>query len=111
MKSREWEYIFTKNGTIKLMKYHGAETDVSLPAFINGTAVTDISVNTFGDRKLRSLYISENIQFIEKGFFKYNYISKEITASAKSDRYYSADGVLYNRERTVLISCPNITIG
>ena len=106
MKSREWEYIFTKNGTIKLMKYHGAETDVSLPAFINGTAVTDISVNTFGDRKLRSLYISENIQFIEKGFFKYNYISKEITASAKSDRYYSADGVLYNRERTVLISCP-----
>lgn len=88
------------------MKYHGAETDVSLPEFINGTAVTDISVNTFGDRKLRSLYISENIQFIEKGFFKYNYISKEITASAKSDRYYSADGVLYNRERTVLISCP-----
>lgn len=106
MKNREWEYIFTKNGTIKLMKYHGAETDVSLPAFINGTAVTDISVNTFGDRKLRSLYISENIQFIEKGFFKYNYISKGITASAKSDRYYSADGVLYNRERTVLISCP-----
>ena len=45
MKNREWEYIFTKNGTIKLMKYHGAETDVSLPAFINGTAVTDISVN------------------------------------------------------------------
>ena len=88
------------------MKYHGAETDVSLPAFINGTAVTDISVNTFGDKKLRSLYISENIQFIEKGFFKYNYISKEITASAKSDRYYSTDGVLYNRERTVLISCP-----
>ena len=78
MKSREWEYIFTKNGTIKLMKYHGAETDVSLPAFINGTAVTDISVNTFGDRKLRSLYISENIQFIEKGFFKYNYISKRL---------------------------------
>lgn len=50
------------------MKYHGAETDVSLPAFINGTAVTDISVNTFGDRKLRSLYISENIQFIERAF-------------------------------------------
>ncbi len=106
MKSREWEYTFTKNGTIKLMKYHGAETDVSLPAFIKGTAVTDISINTFCDRKLRSLYISENIQFIEKGFFKYNYISEEIAVSAKSVRYYSADGVLYNRERTVLISCP-----
>ena len=69
MNSREWEYIFTKNGTIKLMKYHGAETDVSLPAFINGTAVTDISVNTFGDRKLRSLNISETIQFLLTEFF------------------------------------------
>ena len=52
------------------------------------------------------LYFGKHSSLLERGFFKYNYISKEITASAKSDRYYSTDGVLYNRERTVLISCP-----
>lgn len=106
MKSIEWDYIIKDDGFIKLMKYIGNDDVVKIPSTIDDGKVTEIGANVFNNRVIRKLYIPESIEYIEKYFFKYANVSEEIAVAEGNLIYSSISGIVYNKDKLVLLYCP-----
>lgn len=106
MKNNEWEYTIKNNGSIKILKYIGNEEVVKIPSMIDGICVTAIGVNVFNDKVLRTLYLPESVEYIEKYFFKYTNVSEKIVVAERNLVYSSNSGIVYEKDKSVLLYCP-----
>ena len=87
--SGNYQYEFQEDGTVEITKYTGKETDVKIPATIEGKKVTKIGGNVYGDEKIytgafhslinvNSIVIPDGVKIIGKCAF-YSCYAKSIT--------------------------------
>ncbi len=84
--------------------FSGAEEleSVKMPETITG-----ISMGAFNDTKLKSIYIGKNVKYIAPGVFNNCDYLEEIIVHEDNQYFASVDGVLYNKDKTQIITYPN----
>jgi hypothetical protein len=130
------QYAFTTNAdsTLTITGYTGASGAVTIPEYINGRLVTSIGGYAFdeddGDTSPTSITIPDNVTSLQSAAFQQAYtlasvsigsgvtnIGSEyvflvcfaltnITVDALNPNYCSVNGVLFNKEKTVLLQYP-----
>lgn len=129
VRSGNYSYWLLKDNTAKIVKYHGKESDVTIPAKINGHKVTAVTGLAFRYKKsIKSITISNGITNVESWAF---YVLKNletinIPASVKEfsgglfmctsvtdvnvhkdNKYYcSENGIVFNKDKTTLVLYP-----
>jgi hypothetical protein len=104
--------IKNNNSGISIVRYHGVEQTVTIPNQINGDFVTKIYLEAFNNTNVISIFIPEQVEMILLyGSAHYGENISSITVSQKNRHYSSIDGILYNKDGTVLIFCPRGKVG
>ena len=105
--SGDYEYELLKDGTAQIKHYNGSETEIEIPSEIDGHRVTFISSGAFkGCTSLTSVTIPDSITEI------YPFVLDEcdslctINVAANNMNYSSENGVLFDKEKTLLIRYP-----
>lgn len=110
----EWEYEEAYDGTLELTAYNGKDAAVKIPAEIDGRSVTRLGYG-FGvnSQRTSSVEIPACIKHISSNITGEG-ISEFIVEDG-NERYYSKDGVLYEKEEysgnIILHSCPQAKKG
>ncbi len=107
------DFSYTDNGdSIAVTKFIGNGEDAIIPEKINGKPVVRISQYTFSESKqLKTIYIPSGVEQIEEGCFEYCSVLETIDVAKDSKYFSSDDGVLFNKDNTVLITCPRAKNG
>ena len=93
----------TYNGQIEISGYVGAAGAASIPATINGLPVTSIGYPAFRDcTGLTSITIPNSVTSIESAAFYGCTGLKSVNVDANNPAYASVDGVLFNKNGSVL---------
>jgi len=125
----QYEYV-TNNGTITITRYIGPGGDVSIPSTIDGLPVTTIGYHAFMEcfnlnsvtipnsltrigasafercTSLTSVMIGNGVTLIGDLAFATCTNLTAITVDPLNLVYCSADGVLFDKSKTTLITCP-----
>ena len=116
----DFEYEEMSDGTLCINNYSGDEVNVNVPAVIDGKTVTEIDYLAFSKcENIVSLTIPETVTkyfapFIDpkkpnvyaiRPILSCPYL-KEISVSGDNPIFASVDGVLYNKDKTELLFCP-----
>jgi hypothetical protein len=96
----------TNHGTITIAWYTGSASDVIIPSTIHGLPVTAIESCAFCERSLTSITIPDSVTNIGQSAFSAGTTLNTITVDVRNPSYSSADGVLFNKNQTLLIQCP-----
>lgn len=114
----DFKYTELPNGTLKLTRYTGNSTQVEIPSSIGGKTVVMIGDKTFsGCNDLTSIKIPAGVTNIgedsaassssaEFPVFDECDSLTEIVVDSSNEWYSSAEGILYNKEKTTLLICP-----
>ena len=87
---------------IGFQAFQGSQiTSVTLP-----DSVTAICGDAFRSSRIKSINIPRKVDFIGQGAFLYCEDLESITVSSKNKYFNSVEGVLYNKDKTELIECP-----
>ena len=125
--TEEYKYSIVDSG-IKIERYLGDDIHVEIPGEIDGLPVTVLGRNSFYQKKdmesvlipesvielenapfyrcysLKKVFLPKNIKYIDSNpFFR---CITEIKVDEKNESFCVVDGVLYSRDKTVLISYP-----
>ena len=106
-KSGDWNYTINDDGTAEITRYFGSDKDVTIPSELDGKKVTSIGDDAFEDCKsLTSIEIPDSVTNIgEYAFYDCESLTN-IDVSSKNANYSSKDGVLFNKDKTELITYP-----
>ncbi len=100
------------NNTVAIGKYIGTSQNVVIPNEINGIPVTQIYEFTFANNNtLNSVTIPKNVEYLPTEAFHRSYNIKEIIVDPQNSNYSSANGVLYNKDKTTLMYYPPARVG
>ncbi len=100
-------YIVNVDGDITITGCDGRASWVQIPDKIQDYPVTDIAENAFENCwNLKEIEIPKSIRTINDNTFRYVYNLKKINVDPANADYTSDEGVLYNKELTELIRCP-----
>jgi flagellar motor component MotA len=111
-------FLYNRNiefGGMLITKYTGFSTEVYIPEMINGLRVRAIDDDAFaGCSEITGITISSGVEHIGKHSFcnsmytKYSKFDKltYISVDENSNNYSSVDGVLFNKNKTVLYKFP-----
>ena len=104
--SPEFEYQILENG-IEITNYNGSAENLEIPSTIDGYTVTSIDYYAFyGCESLKSVTIPESVITIgECAFLDCNNLT-EIKVDTNNKNYSSQDGVLFDKNKTILIKYP-----
>lgn len=102
----EYNYEVLNDNTIRITKYKGENTTITIPSTIVGRKVTRIADKAFVDSSLRSVSIPSTVTAIGVDAFTDCSSMKEILVDSENKNYSSVDGLLFNKEKTALICCP-----
>lgn len=104
----EWEEL--SDGTVKITNYKGSDTDISIPAQLDGKAVTVIgydSSGAFSGKGLKSVAIPEGVKVIEQWAFGNN----ELTTITLPDSLETLQSLAFaNNKLTEITIPPNIKV-
>lgn len=84
-----------------LKEYHGASVDVVIP-----DGVVEIQNECFKDLKIKSVIIPDSVTSIGDGAFSNCKSLKSIKVDDNNNIYASDNGVLFNKDKTILIKYP-----
>jgi hypothetical protein len=104
-KDGDFQYI-EMNGTIRIMCYEGAGGDVVIPLSIAGKPVTSIGFAAFADTGITGVTIPGSVSLIRDYAFAHCTELSSIDVDPGNTAYCSRDGVLYNKNKTTLITYP-----
>lgn len=112
-----WEYV-EYGGEITVTAYTGDKTEVTIPEKINGKAVTSfealalIEGNWYGNQSgfyntnVQIVNIPASIEYIDEYAFWAGKSVTTINVDKGNKKYSSYDGMLFNKEMTELLDCP-----
>ena len=104
------DYCYTvSDSNVTISQYFCSDVDVVIPAIIDGMPVVSIGDSAFSSCSmtlLTSVTIPDSVTSIGDSAFDC-YELTSIIVDAANDFYSSQDGVLYNKDITVLIKFPN----
>lgn len=103
--SGNYQYKVLDDNTICISRYIGEEENVTIPAKINGLTVTTIGKNAFALTGLGCLHIPASITDIKPNAFKFSGFNK-IEVDKNNLNYTSINGVLFSKDKTVLLAYP-----
>ena len=94
------------NGEVTITDYAGSATELTIPNMINGLPVTQIDNYAFYQMEfINSVSIGKNLLYCGYAFEGCTNLSA-INVSDGNDNYCSIDGILFNKDKTELIYCP-----
>ena len=105
------------NGTLEISSYVGNDDKVVIPSSISGVKVTSIGESAFSNNnnsinyEITEIYIPAGIKSINVSSLYSCYYLKKITVDSNNNYYSSENGVLYNKNKTTLLSCPRDKTG
>lgn len=67
---QSFEFVENSNGTLKIKKYLGNDTDVKIPSEYNGKKVTIIGEDSFKWAKIKSIVIPSSVKEIDSQAFE-----------------------------------------
>lgn len=102
------EYSELDDGTIEITKYiSSSSADIVIPSEIDGKKVTGIAGYAFVEsNNLTSIYIPDSVTIIGSSTNNGLYCSAPIIVSESNENYSSADGVLFNKDKSELLNYP-----
>lgn len=103
--SGNYQYKVLDDNTICISRYIGDETNATIPVKINGLTVTTIGKNAFALTGLGCLHIPASITDIKPNAFKFSGFNK-IEVDKNNLNYTSINGVLFSKDKTVLLAYP-----
>ncbi|MDE6659960.1 MAG: leucine-rich repeat protein [Eubacterium sp.] len=102
--NKDYDYFILEDGTAEIESYLGSETDVRIPAIIDGYKVTGLGLEAFeNNEELTSVYIPDSVTSIFNNSFYGCSALKEINVDPNNKCFASVDGTLYNKAKTELI--------
>lgn len=102
-----FEYTVNKDNTVTITKYIGTDKNVEIPEKIDGKTVVAIGDRAFANCKtVVTITIPKNIKSIGEGVFIGCSSLVNIFVDSANKYYCDIDGVLYNKDKTVLICYP-----
>lgn len=106
-------YKVLDDGTVAVTSCNIDKEEIVIPDTIKGLTVTQIHGfawrfgNDFEFEKLTTLCIGKNINYIDSQSFYYTCKKlQSITVDSENKNYCSVDGILFNKEKTVIINYP-----
>lgn len=103
----DYKYI-ENNSEITIVKYIGDDKpNIKIPEMINGKTVVKIAEKAFYNCSMYSVQIPGSIKSIEGGAFLDCNLLKTINISEDNQYYVSEDGVLYSKDKTILVVLPS----
>ena len=126
----DFEYSVLDDGTVKITDYNGSAEKVDIPKMIDGKSVTSIKYNAFrgctslksitipnsvmsigssafrGCTSLTSITIPNSVTSIESDAFGGCTSLTAINVATRNQNYVSVNGVLYDKNKTVIIRYP-----
>src|SRR5271165_2387200 len=102
----------TNNGAITITGYTGYGGVVAIPGTIDGLPVTSIGTNAFANRSsLTWVTIPSSVTNIgSHAFYGCSNLSA-VEVDPLNSAYRTVDGVLFNKDQTMLIQCPGRKTG
>ena len=105
--SGDYEYELLKDGTAQIKHYEGSEKEIEIPSEIDGHRVTFIGSGAFkGCTSLTSVTIPDSITEIYPFVLDECASLRTINVAANNMNYSSENGVLFDKEKTLLIRYP-----
>ena len=97
----------TLPSTLLFIRGSAFEGCTSLESITIPESVTEIGSGAFMNcHKIRNIYIPKNVVMIGRQTFDYCYNLNDITVDENNKAYSSIDGVLFNKDKTILIRFP-----
>lgn len=94
-------------GQIAISAYWGHDKNVEFPSAIDGKSVTSINNSAFSNNNfVTSITIPDSVTSLGDRAFNGCGKLKSIWVSRENPVYSSDEGMLYNKEKTTLITCP-----
>lgn len=108
--SGDFVYSVIDDNSICIKGCNSTETSLVIPDTIDGMTVTELSSTAFGDtpdRPYETISIPATVTYISTDNpFMYCQLLKEITVSPDNTEYITEDGVLYTKDKTLLMCYP-----
>lgn len=108
--SGDFVYSVIDDDTICLRGCNSTETDLVIPESIDGMTVTELSGKAFGstpNQPYETISIPATVEYISlDNPFMYCPALKEITVSPDNSAYTAENGVLYTKDKSLLICYP-----
>ena len=113
---QDYEYSLNADESVTITAYKGIKYDVSIPETLDGHTVSKIAKNAFAatainskDYKsadmIRTITVPKTVTSCADVFKSLPFL-KRIDVDSKNPSYSSKNGVLFNKDKTVLISYP-----
>ena len=103
----DFNYSVLDDGTVNITDYNGSAEKVVIPDTIDGKSVTSIGYEAFyGCASLTSVTIPKSVTKISYNVFNGCTSLTAINVATENQNYVSVNGVLYNKDKTVLICYP-----
>ena len=103
--NEDFEYYVLDDGTIEIVKYNGSNSNVVIPEKIDGKKVTHLWYVFRDDSKVKSVYIPASVTSIQD-ICRFCPIIESVTVDENNEVYKSIDGVLYNKDVSIVIDVP-----
>lgn len=108
--SGDFMYSVTDDGAIRIEGCTSTETDLVIPESIDGMTVEELSGKAFGDSPdqiYETISIPASVTYIsEDNPFMYCQQLREITVDSANENYISENGVLYLKDKSMIICYP-----
>ncbi|MDO4543142.1 MAG: leucine-rich repeat protein, partial [Clostridia bacterium] len=104
--AKDYKYIVS-DGAVTITKYLGTDRDIKIPATIGEYPVTNIAADTFRYCPLlSSVIIPHSVTNIAVSTFNNCKELKSITVDQANTVYKDIDGMLFSKDETELVLCP-----
>ena len=106
-RSGNWGYTVNADQKVTITGYHGSDSTVEIPEFIDGNAVTSIGNGAFRNCPgLKRITIPDGVTSIGTNAFNGCSGLTDITVDSNNPYYCSESGVLFNKNKTKFICYP-----
>lgn len=112
-----WKYV-ELGDKIVIYNYFGDETEVTVPEKINGKTVTELTGayfdgdgfhgdnSTFSGTDVQTINVPASVKSIDDYFLFAGKSVKTINVDKDNANYASYDGMLFNKDMTIMLDCP-----
>lgn len=102
----DYEYEDLGDGTAAIVAYKGTDTDVVIPAVLDGKSVVRLKEAFLSAGGVQTVTIPSSVTAIDRDAFMQCPSLTDISVDSACSSYASQDGVLFNKDKTTLIRCP-----